>query len=158
MFFVRSIEREKNKKERCAGHTLIVDKPAKFYSFISDYLFEQTAKIHNPDGLGKDSLFFEYLNDNRILIEIVSDLPLSEQDVDSFLPQLSVKNNKKRSGNPIVLWDMRPLEKRVMRAIEKQKNLFERYPYYCAGLGMFSTGISCGVSGWFLHSWLSNRD
>ncbi len=157
---------KKKRKKNVMKHTLLVDKPTRFYSFISEYLFAQTEKNHYPDGMDNDSLFFENLNRGRVSIKIVSNFPLTQKDVDRCFPALLLKNNGQRNNNSTVIWDIRPMEKRILplihvsnteTRIKKQKNVFERHPYYCAGLGMLSTGISCGAAGWFLRELMNNK-
>jgi len=112
-----------------------------------------------------NSLFFDYINNNRVLVQLVSNFPLCQEDSDDCLPVLTLINNHTRESNPIVVWDIRRIEKRAKRFIDPKKaliaikwskndkNLFERHPYYCAGIGMIFTGVYCGVSGWLLHAW-----
>jgi len=44
--------RKKRKRTSSNYHTLILQNPVKFRSFIAEFLFEQTALKFNPDDLG----------------------------------------------------------------------------------------------------------
>lgn len=120
----------KTRKKKAPEYTLLIKSPRSYYSWISEYFFEQTTKNQSPDGSGNNSEFLKKLNAEEVDIEIVSNVPLEDDDIEHCFPSLSLKKNEDE-GKYIVVWDIRSIEERMrikrvvqaLREIEEERKI-----------------------------------